>query len=122
MKPLFALIILSISLVVANAAPEEKVARERLVIVSPTGFTLGAKRLTSVDDLKTELEIRVRIQPRFALLIVSGDKTPIGLMVMVLDTCRRSGVSDIKVEGAPAAQKEPNQSSEPTAPSGRGSP
>ena len=61
---------------------------------------------TSVDDLKAELEALVRIQPRYALLIVSKYNTAFALQVSVLEACRRAGLADIKIEGAPAAQKE----------------
>lgn len=109
MNHLLTFILFSISLVATNAAPEVKVARERLVIVSATDFRLGPMGFTAVDDLKAELESLVKIQPGFALLIVSKDKTPFALQVSVLDACRRAGVADIKIEGAPAGQKDPNQ-------------
>ena len=122
MKNPLTLMLLLISLVVANATPEEKVARMSLVVTSETDFVLGLMGFNSVDALKAELEALVRIQPRPALLIVYKDKTPFPLQVSVLDACRRAGVSDIKIEGAPAGKKEPNRSSAPTAPSGHGSP
>jgi biopolymer transport protein ExbD len=86
----------------AAAAPssEKDAARERLVIISATEFTLQEKRHTSLDDLEVSLKKLAQSNPKTPLLLVGADQAKFGVAVAVLDACRKAGLSDIKIEGA----------------------
>jgi hypothetical protein len=81
--------------------------RVRLVATSLTDITLGAEKIGTMDELEVELKFRVQFNPRFAVLVSTGERSQWGLTVRLLDVCRKAGVRDIKVEGAP----NPNQNS-----------
>jgi biopolymer transport protein ExbD len=87
----------------AAAAPsaEKDAARERLVIDSATEFTLQEKRHTSLDDLEVSLKTLAQSNPKTPLLLIGADQAKFGVTVAVLDACRKAGLSDLKIEGAP---------------------
>jgi|GEM_PF-1568741 len=84
-------------------ASEAKNKRERLFIVDATQFTLMGKTFKSANDLETYLKEQVKENPRLGLFITTGGKERTGVTIMVLDTCRKAGVTDIKIDGAPEA-------------------
>ena len=84
---------------------ERSESRARLVILDQSEFSLDSKRFSSLAELRAELDLRVKMNARLAVLISGGKHQTFGLIVGVLDECRKAGITDIKVEGAPEKDK-----------------
>jgi biopolymer transport protein ExbD len=69
--------------------------------VSATEFRLQGKDLTAVAELEVQLKALAKRSPKLPLLVIGADQSHFGVAIMVVDACRKAGLTDIKIDGAP---------------------